>query len=65
MRKVKYYQDTFNPQKIWIVTKSTFGYSLESYINGERLCNYPHIRKKYIERIGIFSFKIIDRPLLV
>ena len=61
MSKVKnsIYQDTYNPVKTWQVCYMNNGFYLKQFINNVQFGSGLRCSKKYIESLGIFTFKQI------
>lgn len=56
----KFYQDRWNPDKVWEVVKMVGGYYLRQYIKGSRFGRGVKTSKKFIVSIGILDFQEVD-----
>lgn len=53
------YQDPYNSNKTWEITKLKGGYYLKQFINGEQFGKGLRTTKKNLEKIGIFEMDCI------
>ena len=57
--KRKVYQDPYNGNKTWEVTKLSGGYYLKQFIKGKQFGRGLRTIKKNLEKIGIFEMDCI------
>lgn len=53
------YQDPYNSNKTWEITKLNGGYYLKQFINGKQFGRGSRTTKKRLEKIGIFEMDCI------
>lgn len=53
----KFYQDRWNPDKVWEVVKVVGGYYLWQYIKGSQFGRGIKTSKRFIASIGILDFQ--------
>ena len=55
-----YYQDKYNSDKVWEVTKLRGGYYLRQYVCGEQFGKGLRTTKKFIQSLGILDFEVME-----
>ncbi len=53
----KFYQDRWNPNKVWEVVKLVGGYYLRQYVSGNQVGRGVKTSKRFIQSIGVFDFE--------
>ena len=56
-----FYQDPYSKTKVWEVVKLNGGYYLRQYIDGRQYGRGLRTTKRFIDGIGIFGFRVIER----
>lgn len=58
--KRTFYQDRWNPDKVWEVAQMIGGYYLRQYVRGRQFGKGLRTTKEFIRSIGIFEFEVVE-----